>query len=128
MKGIIFFLVISLSSCTGSGDLIARKSKPENLIPQDKFTEVLTEMGKLEGFVEDRYGSVSTFNKLMIRSGDSLLASYHLNRKIFEESLEYYGSRQELMMKINEEILDELNKELGDLESEELVLKDTLQL
>ena len=53
----------------------------------------------------------------MINSGDSLLHSYGLTKPVFEKSMEYYGSRQLEMEDIYSEVLDELNKELGEIEA-----------
>ena len=114
----IILLTFIFAACSSNEDVIARIPKPENLIPKEKFKEVLTDLIKLEGHVEAQYGTVAKYNQLMITSGDSLLAKYDLDKETFEASMEYYGSHQKEMMQLYDDILDELNKELGDLESE----------
>jgi len=113
----VLLVLLSISSCTDSSEVVARIPVPKNLLSQEKFTEILTEMVKLEGHVAQKYTSATKYHKLMVTSGDSLLSSFGIDKEIFESSIEYYGSRQELMQSINDGILDELNKELGELES-----------
>lgn len=109
----ISFLLI-LSSCTRTID---RVPEPEKLIPRDKMITVLKEMMKLESHIQAQYGQVSTYYKVMRQSGDSLLLSFQLDRKTFESSLDYYGSRQNEMQDIYSETLDQLNAELGEMQA-----------
>lgn len=95
-----------------------RVPEPKNLLSQEKFTEILTEMAKLEGHIEQKYASATKYHKMMINSGDSLLSNFKIDKAVFESSMDYYGSRQELMQSIYDDVLDELNEELGELESE----------
>lgn len=104
-------------SCEDSSGVIARIPEPENLIKRELFTDVLTDLVKLEGHMDAKYAVVTKYHKTMVNSGDSLLQSYKLDRKSFESSMEYYGSRQELMKSIYDDVLDRLNEELGELES-----------
>lgn len=106
-------LIVIISSCSRT---IERIPEPKNLIPKEKMVTVLKEMMQLEAHVQSNYGQVSTYYKVMERSGDSLLASYKLNRETFESSMDYWGSRQDEMQTIYAEVLDQMNKELGELE------------
>ena len=60
----------------------------------------------------------------MNMSGKKILDHYSISHKRFEESMEYYGSRQEVMQSIYSQILDSLNKEAS-LLSNDVVLIDT---
>ena len=102
-----------ISSCSRT---IERIPEPKNLIPRDKMVTVLKEMMQLEAHVQANYGQVSSYFKVMERSGDSLLSTHKLNREIFESSMDYWGSRQDEMQKIYSESLEQMNKELGELE------------
>ena len=115
IKNIAILILIFASSCS---DGIPRLEEPKNLVPRDKMIEVLKEMTKLEAHIQIHYVSVDKYNKVMINSGDSLLNSYGLTKDVFEESMEYYGSRQKVMQGIYSEVLDELNEELGELQSQ----------
>ena len=76
----------------------------------------MQELVKLESHIETTYVSVAKYHKVMVNSGDSLLNSFDVTMKQFDQSLEYYGSRQEEMESIYSEALDKLNKELGELQ------------
>ena len=107
-------VLIVIASCTRT---IERIPEPENLIPRDKMITVLKEMMKLEAHVQTNYGQVSIYYKVMRQSGDSLLRSFQLDRKTFESSMDYYGSRQTEMQEIYSETLEQLNAELGEIQS-----------
>lgn len=107
-------ILLIVTSCTRS---IERIPEPENLIPKNKMITVLKEMMKLEAHIQSNYGQVSTYYKVMERSGDSLLSTYKLNRETFESSMEYWGSRQDEMEEIYAKSLEQLNQELGALQA-----------
>ena len=108
-------LLIVIASCSRS---IERIPEPKKLIPRDKMVTVVKEMMKLEAHIQATYGQVSMYHKVMVNSGDSLLSTYKLDRKTFEASLDYYGSRQDEMQDIYSESLEQMNEELGKLDSE----------
>lgn len=108
-------LLLAIVSCSRSID---RVPKPNNLIPRDQMVSVVKEMMKLEAHVQNQYGQVSMFYKVMEKSGDSLLTTFQLDRKTYEASMDYYGSRQDQMLEIYSECLQQLNEELGALEAE----------
>ena len=110
---LISFIVI-LVSCSRT---IERIPEPKNLIPKEKMVTVMKEMMILEAHIQSNYGQVSTYYKVMGRSGDSLLSSHQLNRKTYEASMDYWGSRQDEMQKIYDEALEQMNEELGALEA-----------
>ena len=115
IKKFAVLIVLVASSCS---DGIPRLEEPDNLIPREQMITVLKEMTKLEAHIQIHYVSVDKYNKVMINSGDSLLKSYGISKEVFEESMEYYGSRQKEMQGIYSEVLDELNEELGELQSQ----------
>lgn len=108
----IVLVVLSI----GCSRTIERVPEPNNLIPRDKMINVLKEMMKLEAHVQAQYGQVTTYYKVMRQSGDSLLGTFNLDRKTFESSMDYYGSRQIEMQEIYSETLEKLNAELGELQ------------
>lgn len=109
-------LIISLLLLTSCSDGIPRIKKPDNLIPREKMIPLLTELVKLEAYITDEYGNIVEYHKVMINTGDSLLEAKGYTKDQLESSLDYYGSRQEEMISIYTDVLDELNKELGELE------------
>ena len=110
----IALLLIVMASCT---DGLERLPKPDKLIPKDKMVLVMKDMIKLESHIQLRYKNVAEYYKTMISSGDSLLKAQNVTRKMFDESIDYYGSRQEEMKSIYNEVLDDLTRELGELQS-----------
>lgn len=113
----LILLIFAFSSCGNDNDeIVERLPEPENFIPRQEMTQVLLEMYKLEGLVQSRYGSVDKYHIVMLKSGDSLLKTMGITPKQYRESLLYYGSRQRLMQEINDDVLDELTRELGELE------------
>ena len=111
----VIALIVVLASCSRT---IERGPAPKNLLSKEKMVEVMTEMVKLESYVKDTYKQVPVYHKSMARSGDSLLESFSLTRENYESSLDYYGKRQDQMKEIYDDVLEELNKEIGKLQSE----------
>lgn len=111
---LIIALLILISACSRK---IERVPEPKSLIPRAKMISVLKEMMKLESHIQTKYGQVSSYYKVMRQSGDSLLETYTLDRKTYESSMDYYGSRQTEMQAIYSEALDQLNAELGEMQA-----------
>lgn len=116
---LIFFLI--LSSCS---DYTSGRPTPQNLIPRDTLVMVLKDMTLIESHIQTKYLHVSRFQKTMKLSGKKVLDHYSISHKRFEESMEYYGTRQEEMQSIYSQVLDSLNKEAS-LLSRDVILKDT---
>ena len=108
--GILFFFV----SCNSE---LMQIDAPENLIPKEKMVEVMKELVKLESHIQSRYPSVSEYNKTMLNSSDVLFKKMHVTRLEFESSMDYYGTHQKEMKEIYAEVLDQLNSELGEIQS-----------
>jgi hypothetical protein len=98
-------------------DGLDRLPKPDKLMAKDQMVVVMKEMIKLESFVQLRYKNVAEYHKVMIASGDSILKANNVSRELYDNSLDYYGSRQEEMQEIYNEVLDDLTRELGELQS-----------
>ena len=113
MIRILFIALLILTSCTHG---VPRIDEPDNLIPRDKMVPLLTELVKIEAYVTDQFGNITLHHKVMVNSGDSLLKANGFTKEQFEGSIEYYGSRQEEMMSIYSDVLEELNKDLGELQ------------
>ena len=112
---ILIVLGTILISCS---DGLSRLPEPNKLISKEQMVVVMKDMIKLESHIQLRYKNVAEYHKTMINSGDSLLQAHNVTRKMFDESIDYYGSRQEEMQDIYGEILDDLTKELAELQSQ----------
>ncbi len=111
-----------LGACS---DSMNGKPTPQNLIPRDTLVMVLKDMTLIESHIQSKYLHVSRFQKTMNMSGKKILDHYSISHKRFEQSMEYYGSRQDEMQSIYAQILDSLNKEAS-LLSKDVILKDTV--
>ncbi|MCH2231003.1 MAG: DUF4296 domain-containing protein [Crocinitomicaceae bacterium] len=119
-----FLTVIFLLSCLFScSDGIKRKDAPVDLIERNQMVNVMKDLIKLESYIQGKYPSVAQYQKVMVNSGDSLLGTFGLTKDRFQSSLEYYGARQDMMKEIYDDILDDLNRELGDLNAQ---VKDSI--
>ena len=112
----IRILIISVLLFTACSPGIERIEEPDNLIEREKMIPLLTELVKLEAHITTEYNNIMQYHKVMTTTGDSLLKTKGVTKDQFEESMEYYGSRQDEMMGIYNEVLENLNKELGELE------------
>lgn len=122
MRSILFLLTLFVfSSCS---DLMEGTPKPDDLIPRDTMVMVLKDMTLIESHIQTKYMHVSHFQKTMKASGKQILDAYHLSHKRYEESMDYYGSRQDQMQSIYVEILDSLNH-LASIKGKGKQFKDT---
>lgn len=104
-------LILFIFLCYACEDQLAPISKPGDLIPRDTMVMCLKEISLIESYIQAKYVHVSRFQKIMMLSGDKILKKYNLTHKRFEESMNYYGSRQDEMSSIYTQVLDSLNKD-----------------
>lgn len=107
---IVFFVV-------GCADGVPRYDAPDKLIPRDKLVELLSELTVLEAHIQNTYPTIDKYHNTMQLTGDSLIKAKGYTYKIFDESMGYYSSRQDEMIEIYADVLNELNKDLGEIES-----------
>lgn len=88
---------------------------PSNLIPKDSIIIVLEELMVIEQHIQSRFPTVNQFQEIAKNSGDTLFKKYNISFKRFDESMDYYGSRQEEMKSIYNTILENLNRKLNKL-------------
>lgn len=110
----VILTLLFFSSCTSG--LMDTKA-PDNLIPKDKMIMVMKELVKLESHIQSTYPSVAEYNKTMINSSQFLLKKMNITEEDFQASMDYYGTHQREMKEIYNQVLDELNSELGELQS-----------
>lgn len=110
----VILALLFFSSCTSG--LMDTKA-PDNLIPKDKMIKVMKELVKLESHIQSIYPSVAEYNKTMINSSQFLFKKLNVTEEDFQVSMDYYGTHQREMKEIYNQVLDELNSELGELQS-----------
>lgn len=121
---LIFCASQFLLSCSNGMDGV---SKPSDLIPRDTMVMVLKDLTVIESHIQNKITSVTHYKRTMEMSGDEVLRNYHLTMKRLERSMDYYGSRQELMSGIYSEILDSLNRDATIYSIEKFQQQDTLR-
>ena len=122
IKFLLISFVIVLTACSSE---LERVAEPDDLIPKEKMVQVITELVKLESYLQSSYPSVAEYNKVMIKSGNRIFEKFGVNHAQFERSIDYYGTHQKMMKEIYDEALDNLNSELGELEA--LKEKDSIK-
>jgi hypothetical protein len=110
----LLFIALLLAGCA---DGVPRYDEPKNLIPREKMVELLAELSKLEAHEQITYLTIDKYHNSMRLTGDSLLKAKGYSFVEFDESMGYYGSRQDEMIEIYSDVLDQLNKDLGELEA-----------
>ena len=109
---LIFICFCLLSSCKTE---IERYSEPENLISPAEMVKILEEITVLESYVTSQYPQIHVYQQMMRKSGDEILKAHKVTFKQFEESINYYGSRQEEMQQIYEKVQNNLTWKLNHL-------------
>jgi len=108
----VFFTLLLMVSCQGG---IQRAAAPKDLIKRDSMVIVLHDLVILESYVESRYPQVQSFHKIMTASGKQCLAGFKISPKRFERSFDYYAAHQDELQSIYSEVLENLNKEVNQL-------------
>ena len=110
----LFILVACLVfNCSNNefGDV----KKPENLLNEEKFTQVLAEMMLLEASVQNETSNIEHTHKVMEVSSPKILKKHQVSKKTYSESFEYYAHDKLKMEEIYTKILDKYNIELSKL-------------
>ena len=86
-----------------------KTSIPSNVLPEDKMVEVLTDVRLAEANARVAR-QMQQYEEHLLDSAYFVIYKLHdINTQQLKESLEYYGERPELLKKINEKVLENLN-------------------
>lgn len=107
MKHLFGLILVFMSACS-TNPMLGTK-KPTDLISTDKMVRLLIDLNLIEADLQMKYSHISFYNETMKKSGDLILKKHGFTRKQFEESFDYYASRQEEMIALNIQILDSMN-------------------
>lgn len=110
-----FVFLFLLSACV---DRIPDLPEPEVLIEEEKMVDILTELVQLESSAQLKYVQVTKYSKALKNAGDSLFKSKGYSPKVFEESMDYYGAKQDKMIEIYEQVKLRLIEEKKRLDRE----------
>jgi hypothetical protein len=114
---LLFFIVGCLivfcsSNCTSKNEFIDIE-KPENLLSEEKFTQVLSDIVLLESVAINNSPARETAHKQVLKSCGPIFKKHHVSKKNYEESFTYYAHDKEKMEEIYAEILENYNVELS---------------
>jgi hypothetical protein len=107
MKHLVGLMLVFMSACS-TNPMLGTK-KPSDLISTDKMVRLMIDLNLIEADLQMKYSHISFYNETMKKSGDLILKKHGFTRKQFEESFDYYASRQEEMIALNNQILDSMN-------------------
>ena len=94
--------------------------KPKNLVSRDTVISILEELSVVESYVQDNFVHVGIFQDLMKISGEAILEKFHVSPIRFEKTMDYYGTHQDQMIAIYQQVLDSLNKKASGLPQESI--------
>lgn len=111
----LLLLISCVTSCSMKLDEIP---EPANLIPKEKLVPLLEELMLVEFKVQSRYPQINQFQECAKKSGDYVLKKHLVSFKQFDETMDYYGSRQDEMEAIYDEVLENMNRKLNKLQAD----------
>ncbi|MFN5417721.1 MAG: DUF4296 domain-containing protein [Flavobacteriia bacterium] len=106
----LLYIVVIFSACQIKVNEIPA---PNNLLPKDSLAVVLEELMLIEQNIQSKYPSLNQFQEIAKKSGDTLLNKYDISFRRFDEAMNYYGSRQDEMKQIYDQILENMNRKLN---------------
>lgn len=109
---ILFFIFCSLVSCLTKNEFTL-KDKPSNLLQEEKFIAVFSDMILLEATANQQAPNLLHTQKTMNISSPQILKKHHISKKQYMDAFEYYAEDKEKMNEIYTKILDNYNIELS---------------
>ena len=111
-SSIILFLFFV--SCTLNNDFFSTE-KPNQLLSEDKFITVFSDMILLESTVIMKSSNNIHTHKVMNVSSLKILKKHHVSKKQYSEAFDYYAQDKDKMMEVYTKILEEYNIKLSKL-------------
>lgn len=114
-KTIIICLVSAVFAFFAVG--CEKEQKPGNILPEDKFIEVIKDMHLADaiisekGYKESRLDSGSYYN--------SVFKKHNISRREFDENLKYYANHPKQLSAMYEKVIVQLLKQQEKLESKQ---------
>lgn len=103
MKVLFSFLIaFSLFSCSSS-------SNSNELLDEEKMTEVLQEVMLLENYYQTKFGSPSVYKEALDSSVEVVFKRFNTNKKQFSKSFDFYAQDPEVFKRIQAKIIENLN-------------------
>lgn len=105
MKNIYFLFVLILFSCS------EKQNIDENIISKEQFTNILKEIHLAESeFQLNRINNTERYENKLASDYQEIFSEYNVSKIDFENTLQYYSERPELLENMYEEILFNLKE------------------
>ena len=114
LRILLFTSVILTVGCNSNDDFLPSK-EPKNLLSEDKFIAVFSDMILLESTAMQDSPNINHTHKMMNVASPEVLKKHHVSKKEYAESFEYYAQDKEKMEEIYTKILDDYNIKLSKL-------------
>lgn len=81
---------------------------PDNLIPVDTFTMVLHDVMIVESYFKSQQSNVALFHKTLPAAMRPIFEKYNIDSLRYIESMNYYTTRQDVLIEIYNKIQDNI--------------------
>jgi len=117
MKYFLLFLIsFSMMSCTqGVLEDKDAKSKPENILSKEVFTELYYDTQLVEAAIRVEIGKGADSKEISKFYYENLFKKYHITEKDFQDNIRYYASNPEQMSEIQTVVVNRLSKKEAEL-------------
>jgi len=103
----IIFLVTACQSLQKS------EQKPSNLIDEEHFEQLLTDLEKAEAYIHMQYAKQNNISPESVYL--SVFAKHHTTKADFDSSLSYYANHPEFLEESYNRILEKITKEQAEI-------------
>lgn len=116
---LFFVLFLAISGCRNPS-----KEPPQpGVIPKEEFTRLMLDLHLADGWFAYRRAQGEDAKALAIRIYDSVFAHHGIARQQFEKSIEWYAARPQLLNKIYDDLIHEVNVMQASVDSSHRVSK-----
>lgn len=107
MKNILFFLLVISASfgCTGDAEIVV----PENVLSEEKMAAVLLDVHLAEASMNLNVNPQS-IQKTSTDLKVDILKKHNIDKKMFDESFQFYTENPALLNEVYQAVLNELSK------------------
>lgn len=100
-----FLILLSILSCETDG-----YTSSEEVLTEEQFIAVYQDVLVLENYYQTKYGLPSAYKKELEKSCKEVFKKHHFTKEQFDKSFDFYAHNPEKMIKINEQVIANLNK------------------
>ncbi len=105
-KYITVFVLLLLISCGGKNN----DQRPDDVLPPETMTKILTDMHLAEGYINARTGNADSLKQLGVGYRDEIYKTYQTNNEQFKKSFDFYNLHPVILDSIYAEVITALSK------------------